>query len=79
MKGQALTFGYPLAARIAGSLCKLLEAGDAKAFMQLGDAHVHAVRVIVRDNIKDNSNFVAARLADELEARVNEALAALPK
>ncbi|MGD0865633.1 MAG: Hpt domain-containing protein [Rhizomicrobium sp.] len=74
LKGQALTFGYPLAARVAASLCRLLDGRNATAELPLVDAHVEAIRVIVRDNVKHNAPQVAALLATELEARVAEAL-----
>ena len=74
LKGQALTFGYPLAARVASSLCRLLEGGSQKAAIQLITAHVEAIRVIVRDNVKQNAPQIAAMLAAELEARVSEVM-----
>ena len=74
LKGQALTFGYPLAARVAASLSRLLEGGNPTAQTQLIGAHVEAIRVIVRDNVKQNAPQVAAMLAAELEARVAEVL-----
>jgi hypothetical protein len=75
LKGQALTFEYPWAARVAASLCKLLDEGNAASALHLVDAHVSAIRVIVRDNVKDQSNGTAALLTTELEARVIETLA----
>lgn len=75
LRGQALTFGYPLAARIAVSLCKLLEAVEADARVPLAEAHVDAIRIIVRDKLKGDANATAERLAAELETRVSEALA----
>ena len=74
LRGQAVSFGYPLAARIAASLCKLIEAGNAHAQLPLAEAHVHAIRVIVRDNLKQNATEIAEQLAKELEARVSDAL-----
>ena len=74
LKGQALTFGFPLAARIAASLCKLFEAGLAGGMAPLIDAHVHAIRVIIRDKLKANANEVAEQLAKELEAQVAAAI-----
>ena len=74
LKGQALTFGYPMAARIASSLCKLLD-GNSHAPLTLIDAHVDAIRVIVRQSVKDDGDRIANMLAAELEGRVAEALA----
>ena len=75
LKGQALTFGFPMAARVASSLCKLLD-GNVRAPLGLIDAHVDAVRVIVRKNVKDENDRVANILAAELESRVTETLKA---
>jgi chemotaxis protein histidine kinase CheA len=75
LKGQALTFGFPIAARVAASLCKLLD-DNARAPLALIDAHVNAIRVIVKQNVKDEGDKVANILAVELESRVKEALAA---
>ncbi|MBV9990080.1 MAG: Hpt domain-containing protein [Alphaproteobacteria bacterium] len=74
IKGQATTFEFPLVARVASSLCKLMDAvtapGDVP--LHLVDAHVSAIRIIFRDGIKDSSNRMAIELAEELEARVVE-------
>jgi chemotaxis protein histidine kinase CheA len=71
LKGQAATFDFPLISRVAASLCKLTDdAGDAKLPMNLIDAHVDAIKIIVRDGIKDPSNPVASVLAEELERQV---------
>lgn len=74
LRGQALTFEFPLVARVASSLCKLLDAEAGKVPMPLIDAHVNAIRVIVRQNIKDADDKVAGTLASELDARVSEFL-----
>ena len=76
IKGQAATFEFPLIARVATSLCKLIDALDAPDSIPLGliDAHVAAIRIIFRDKIKDPSNRMAMELCEELEARVTEAL-----
>jgi chemotaxis protein histidine kinase CheA len=76
MKGQAATFDFPLIARVAGSLANLIhdlpEGKDLS--LTLVDAHVGAIQVIHRENIRDMSNPVAVTLAKELEARVAEIL-----
>ena len=79
MKGQAATFNYPLIARVAGSLSKLIgEIGDNNVVpLGLVDAHVSAIHVIYRDKVMDNSNRVALVLIEELEARVAETLKAV--
>ena len=76
MKGQAATFNYPLIARVAGSLSHLIHdlPQSAEVSLSLVDAHVNAIHVIYRDKVMDMSNKVALKLAEELEARVAEAL-----
>jgi hypothetical protein len=76
LKGQALTFEFPLAARVAASLCRLLDTDRVAVSLPLVDAHVGAIRVIVRDGVKNATEGTAAILAAELEARVAEALEA---
>lgn len=74
IKGQATTFEFPLIARVASSLCKLMDAMTAPndVPLHLIDAHVGVIRIIFRDGIKDSSNRMAIELAEELEARVVE-------
>ncbi len=76
--GQAQTFEFPLLARVAKSLCQMMaEVPDAaKLPRPLVDAHVHAIRIIFRDQIKTDTNPMAIELAKELEARVAELAAA---
>ena len=75
LKGQALTFEHPFVARIASSLCKLLD-GPTPHPLPLINAHVEAVRVLVRQNVKDKADPTTTAVAKELEARVAEVLAA---
>jgi chemotaxis protein histidine kinase CheA len=77
LKGQATTFGYPLIARVASSLSKLIDelGSPDKIPLPLVGAHVDAIRVIFRDKIKDISDRTALTLVEELEARVIKTLA----
>ncbi len=74
LRGQAMTFGYPLAARIGASLCKLLDGKPVSIPLTLIDAHVDAIGIVVRRNMKGNGDQTARALASELEARVDEFL-----
>jgi HPt (histidine-containing phosphotransfer) domain-containing protein len=76
MKGQAATFDYPLIARVAGSLSKLIGEWPADRDLPLGlvDAHVAAIHVIYRDKVMDDSNKTAVILAFELEKQVTETI-----
>ncbi|MBV8977749.1 MAG: Hpt domain-containing protein [Alphaproteobacteria bacterium] len=76
LKGQGATFEFPLIARMAASLSKLVDALQEPAALPLNlvDAHVDAIRIVFRDKIHDTSNRMAIVLAEELEARVVETL-----
>lgn len=76
LKGLGTTYGYPLITRIAGSLCKMLDEDDkrAKAPRKLIDAHLDAIRALVRDQIKEDTHPVGKILSETLEARVKEHL-----
>jgi HPt (histidine-containing phosphotransfer) domain-containing protein len=70
VKGQAATFGFPLAARAAASLCDLLDLRVRPA--PLIAAHVDAIAVIVRDEVRDEADPTALILIQELERRYTE-------
>lgn len=78
LKGLGATYGFPLITRIAASLCVLTDDAEkrANAAMGLIDAHIDAIRAAVRDDIKSEDHPVGRALADELEARVADALGA---
>ena len=76
LKGLGTTYGYPLITRIAGSLCKMMDDEDkrAKAPRVLVDAHLDAIRAVVRGQIKAEDHPMGKILAVELETRVKELL-----
>lgn len=76
IKGQAATFGYPLVAPVADSLCRLLEhTPDMERIpMALVDQHVDAVRAITTKNTRGDSNANAAKLAEKLRHVTEEFL-----
>lgn len=73
LKGLGATYQYPLVTRLAGSLCKLLdEPGKrAEAPQLLLDAHIDAIRAVVRDGIQTDEHPTGRVLAETLEARVS--------
>ncbi|HEV2080870.1 MAG TPA: Hpt domain-containing protein [Brevundimonas sp.] len=77
LKGLGGTYQYPLVTRIAGSLCKLLDDADKRlqAPMLLVDAHIDAIKAVVRDRIQTDDHPVGKALVEELEARTAEHLA----
>ena len=80
IKGQAATFNYPLIARVAGSLSKLIGEVPENAAIPLSliDAHVNAIQVIHKQSMQNNGDQIALALCSELDARVEEILAANP-
>ncbi len=72
LKGLGGTYEFPLITRVMGSLCRLLEepAQRAAAPLALVDAHIDAVRAIVRDDIKDPAHPVGEALCAALEGEV---------
>ena len=79
LKGLGGTYGFPLITRVAASLCKLTddEAVRMKAPLFLIDAHIDAIKAIVRDQIRDEDHPVGCALSAELERKVGEHLASL--
>ena len=77
IKGQAPTFDFPLIARVAGSLSKMIGELPPTATLPLSliDAHVNAIQVIHRQGLKDTNDKIAQALCAELDARVDEILA----
>ena len=76
IKGQAATFNFPLIARVAGSLSRLIGELPDNQTLSLGlvDAHVNAIQVIHRQGIQDTNDKMAQTLCAELDARVEETL-----
>ena len=68
IKGEAETFGFPLAAAAAASLCRLLEGIPEQQAIPLIllDQHVDAVKAIVREHAQPDAEPIAMRLIDRL-------------
>jgi chemotaxis protein histidine kinase CheA len=77
LKGQGTTLNYPFVTRIAELLCKLCEhLPDPGALpVSLVDAHVDALRAIVRDGIRGGAHPTGSALVDELQLGVQSTLA----
>ncbi|WP_162938858.1 Hpt domain-containing protein [Brevundimonas naejangsanensis] len=76
LKGLGATYQYPLVTRIAGSLCRMLDDADKRmqAPLAVVDAHIDAIKAVVRDQIQTDDHPVGRVLAETLEARVAEHL-----
>jgi HPt (histidine-containing phosphotransfer) domain-containing protein len=76
IKGEAATFGFPLVAAAADSLCRLIEhTPDAMRIpMKLVDQHVDAVRAIYREYARSDAVELAAQLTSRLREVTDEFL-----
>ncbi len=74
IRGEAATFGYPLAGRVADSLCRLVEHTPdmGRIPLQLVDQHLDAVRAIVRDHGRSDLAAVAGALLRRLREVTDE-------
>lgn len=72
LKGLGSTYEYPIVTRLAGSLCHLLDNEERRKSSPwaLIDAHIEAIRVVVRDEIKTDEHPLGSMLCNELEAKV---------
>lgn len=78
LKGLGSTYQYPLVTRMAGSLCKLTDDSvRMRAPLYLIDAHIDAIKAVVRDKIQTDQHPVGMALANELESNTAKHLASL--
>lgn len=75
LKGLGATYEYPLATKVAASLCRLLESDEGKTAMAKSPglllAHIDAIRAAARDHIKSIENPVGRALLRALEGGVD--------
>ncbi len=74
LRSSGAAFGYPIIARIAGSLCELLD-GAARAPRGLTLAHMDAIKVAAREGLRTDDDPVARATCAELEAKTRLHLA----
>ena len=76
LKGEAATFGYPLVAPVADSLCRLIEHTPdlARLPLRLVDQHADAILAIFHRNTRGDVGQYAARLAEKLRQVTDEFL-----
>ena len=77
IKGDAATFGFPAAAGVAESLCRIIEhAPDLeKVPAELFTHHINAILAIVQENTKLDSISVSAELSRRLRKVADDYLA----
>ena len=76
IKGEAATFGFPLVAAAADSLCRLIEYTPdvTRIPFKLVDQHVDAVRAIYREYSRSDAEDLAALLTGRLREVTDEFL-----
>ncbi|HEX5211527.1 MAG TPA: Hpt domain-containing protein [Pseudolabrys sp.] len=76
IKGEAATFGFPLVAPAADSLCRLIEYTPdvTRIPIVLVDQHVDAVRAIHREYSRSDAKALAATLTNRLRIVTDEFL-----
>ncbi len=69
IRGQAETLRFPIAGRVASSLCRLFEELESPTDipMVMIDQHVAAIRAIVREDARGEDVSIGIQLAQELE------------
>lgn len=76
IKGSAPTFGYPVAARAAESLCRVIEhTPDIQRLpLELVDHHISAIRAIIREHDRLGAQEVAEALGKRLRSVADDYL-----
>jgi hypothetical protein len=81
-KGLGATCHFPLVTLLSASLCRLIDTQEgkdaARAHKHLVEAHVEAIRAIVRDGVRDQNHPVGQAILKELTAQV-DALGVAPQ
>lgn len=77
IKGGATTLGYPLAERLATSLCRLIRHTPEVIRIPVAmiDHHVDAIRALVREEVKSAHNPFGLELCERLSIMVETFLA----
>jgi chemotaxis protein histidine kinase CheA len=78
IKGDAATLGYPVAGRLAGSLCRLVDHAPDRTRIPLVlvDRYVEAIRAVVREQVKDQADPMVSEITEQLAIMVEKYLAA---
>jgi hypothetical protein len=73
LKGLGGTYEFPIVTRVSASLCRLIEDADhrARAPLPLVESHINAIKLMVRDDIKDDTDPVGQAICLSLETQVD--------
>ena len=77
LKGQGATLNFPFVTKVAEQLCRICEHLPSSEDLPLAlvEAHVDAIRAIVRDGLRGDSDATGIAIVSELSTRVGETLA----
>jgi chemotaxis protein histidine kinase CheA len=77
IKGNAATFGFPLAGRLAAGMSRLLYHAPDKTRIPLAliDCYVEAIRAVVRDKLQNANEQTGLVVAEQLAVWVEKFLA----
>jgi chemotaxis protein histidine kinase CheA len=77
VKGHAAVLGFPLAGRMAGSLCRLLTHAPDPQHVPISviDSHVDAIRAVVREQIHSANDKTGKEIFERLAVIVENFLA----
>lgn len=69
LKGLGGTYEFPIVTRAAASLCRVVDSPKARAAASLSlvDCHIDAIKTMIRDGIRDDSDPVGQSLVMSLE------------
>lgn len=73
LKGLGSTYEFPIVTRLAASLCRLMDVNPDQAPPDLIEAHVEAIKSMVRDDIRDETHPAGAAMVQDMESRVRAA------
>jgi chemotaxis protein histidine kinase CheA len=78
IKGDAATLGYPIAGRLAGSFCRLIDHAPDRTRIPtvLIDRYVEAIRAVVREQVRDAAQPTVNEITEQLAILVEKFLAA---
>jgi hypothetical protein len=79
LKGLGGTYEFPIITRASGSLCRVIDSPKARAAAPLSliDAHINAIKAMIRDGVKDDSHPVGQAMVVALEEQTGAFRASL--
>lgn len=81
LKGLGATYAFPIVTRAAGSLCRVIDSAEARAAAPMGlvDMHIHAIKAMIRDGIREDSHPIGQAMVMSLENQTEAFRIGLPE